>query len=44
MQPVDAASSDLRRSVAEGVDVSDLVPAGVVAAIGREGLYRPTPC
>jgi nicotinate-nucleotide adenylyltransferase len=44
MQPVDASSSELRRGVAEGVDVSDLVPAGVVAAIGREGLYRPTPC
>ena len=44
MQPVAAASSQLRRSVADGIDVSDLVPAGVVAAIGREGLYRPTPC
>jgi nicotinic acid mononucleotide adenylyltransferase len=44
MQPVAAASSQLRRSVAEGIDVSGLVPAGVVAAIDREGLYRPTPC
>ena len=44
MQPVAAASSDLRRNVADGVDVSDLVPAGVAAAIDREGLYRPTPC
>jgi nicotinate-nucleotide adenylyltransferase len=44
MQPVAAASSDLRRSVADGVDVRDLVPAGVAAAIDREGLYRPTPC
>lgn len=44
MEPVDISSSELRRRVAEGADVSGLVPAGVAAAIEREGLYAPTPC
>jgi nicotinate-nucleotide adenylyltransferase len=44
MQPVDVSSSELRRKVAEGLDVAGLMPAAVAAAIGREGLYAPTPC
>ena len=44
MQPVDVSSSELRRMVAEGMDVTGLVPAAVAAAIEREGLYAPTPC
>jgi nicotinate-nucleotide adenylyltransferase len=44
MEPVDIASSELRRRVAQGTDVSDMVPAAVSAAIAREGLYGPDPC
>jgi nicotinate-nucleotide adenylyltransferase len=44
MEPVAAASSDVRERIALGEDVSALVPAGVAAAIRREGLYLPTPC
>jgi nicotinate-nucleotide adenylyltransferase len=44
LQPVDVSSSELRRKVAEGMDVAGLMPAAVAEAIGREGLYAPTPC
>lgn len=44
MAPVAVSSSELRRRVAEGRDVTGLVPAAVAAAIAREGLYAPTPC
>jgi nicotinate-nucleotide adenylyltransferase len=44
MEPVDVSSSELRQRVAEGADVTGLVPAEVAAAIEREGLYAPTPC
>lgn len=44
MEPVDVASSELRRIVAERGDVRGMVPTAVVAAIDREGLYAPTPC
>jgi nicotinate-nucleotide adenylyltransferase len=44
MPPVDVSSSELRRKVAEGMDVAGLMPPAVVEAIGREGLYAPTPC
>ena len=44
MEPVDVASSELRRIVAEGGDVRGMVPTAVVAVIDREGLYAPTPC
>ena len=44
MQPVDVSSSELRRRVALGLDVTGLVPQAVAAAIAREGLYSPTPC
>lgn len=44
MEPVEAASSEIREQVARGEDVSALVPPGVAAAITREGLYAPTPC
>jgi nicotinate-nucleotide adenylyltransferase len=44
MHPVDVSSSELRRRVANGMDVTGLVPAAVSAAIAREGLYAPTPC
>jgi nicotinate-nucleotide adenylyltransferase len=41
MEPVEASSSEIRERVARGEDVSALVPAGVAAAIEREGLYTP---
>jgi nicotinate-nucleotide adenylyltransferase len=44
MQPVDVSSSELRRRVAQGGDVTALVPPAVSAAIDREGLYAPAPC
>jgi nicotinate-nucleotide adenylyltransferase len=44
LQPVDVSSSELRRKVAEGMDVAGLMPAAVAETIGREGLYAPTPC
>ena len=43
MQPVDAASSELRRSVAEGIDVSDLVPAGGGRGDRARGAVPPDP-
>jgi nicotinate-nucleotide adenylyltransferase len=39
MEPVDISSSDLRRRIGEGEDVSAMVPEAVVEAITREGLY-----
>jgi nicotinate-nucleotide adenylyltransferase len=44
MQAVDVSSSEVRRRIADGVDVTGLVPAAVADAIAREGLYAPTPC
>jgi nicotinate-nucleotide adenylyltransferase len=44
MAPVDVSSSQLRERVAQGEDVSELVPPAVAAAIEREGLYAHTPC
>jgi nicotinic acid mononucleotide adenylyltransferase len=44
MEPVDVSSSALRRMVGEGGDVSAMVPAAVVDAIAREGLYAQAPC
>jgi nicotinate-nucleotide adenylyltransferase len=44
MEPVDVSSSALRRMVGEGGDVSAMVPAAVVDAITREGLYAQAPC
>jgi len=44
MEPVDVSSSALRRMVGEGGDVSAMVPAAVVDAIAREGLYAEAPC
>jgi nicotinate-nucleotide adenylyltransferase len=41
MEPVPISSSDVRRLVAEGRPVADLVPAPVAAEIARLGLYRP---
>lgn len=37
---VDVSSTEVRARVARGVDVSALVPPGVLAVIEREGLYR----
>jgi nicotinate-nucleotide adenylyltransferase len=44
MRPVDVSSSDVRRMVADGMDVTGLVPAPVAESIEREGLYAQTPC
>jgi nicotinate-nucleotide adenylyltransferase len=44
MDPVDAASSDIRERIGRGDDVSALVPRRVAAVIAREGLYAGTPC
>jgi nicotinate-nucleotide adenylyltransferase len=38
--PVDVSSSQVRRRIAAGQTVSDLVPAAVNAYIERKGLYR----
>jgi nicotinate-nucleotide adenylyltransferase len=37
---VDVSSTEVRARVAEGGDVSALVPSGVLAVMEREGLYR----
>ncbi|MHB1194684.1 MAG: nicotinate-nucleotide adenylyltransferase [Longimicrobiales bacterium] len=37
---VDVSATRIRAAVAAGEDVSGMVPAGVLAVIGREGLYR----
>ncbi|HSW29258.1 MAG TPA: nicotinate-nucleotide adenylyltransferase [Longimicrobiales bacterium] len=37
---VDVSATRVRAAVAAGEDVSGMVPAGVLAVIGREGLYR----
>jgi nicotinate-nucleotide adenylyltransferase len=44
MEPVEVSSSAVRRMIGEGEDVGALVPAPVVEAIRREGLYLQTPC
>lgn len=44
MEPVDVSSSAVRRMIGEGEDVSSMVPAPVLEAIAREGLYLQTPC
>jgi len=44
MEPVDVSSSGLRTLIADGADVRAKVPAAVVEAITREGLYLQTPC
>jgi nicotinic acid mononucleotide adenylyltransferase len=36
---VDVSSTDVRRLVRDGRDVSTLVPPGVLEIIEREGLY-----
>ena len=41
MEPVPISSSDVRRLVAEGAPIADLVPPAVAAEIERLGLYRP---
>jgi len=41
MDPVPISSSDIRRLVATGEPVADLVPPAVAAEIERLGLYRP---
>jgi nicotinate-nucleotide adenylyltransferase len=44
IRPVDVSSSALRMRIAQGLDVSGMVPGSVADAIAREGLYSPTPC
>jgi nicotinate-nucleotide adenylyltransferase len=44
MEPVDVSSSAVRRRIGAGADVDGMVPAAVVQAITREGLYLQTPC
>jgi len=41
MEPVPISSSDVRRLVAEGASIADLVPPAVAAEIKRLRLYRP---
>jgi nicotinate-nucleotide adenylyltransferase len=43
VDPIDLSSSDVRRRIAAGMDVSGLVPAPVAEAIARAGLYRRGP-
>ena len=43
MQPVDVSSSELRRRVALGLDVTAMVPPAVAAAIGARGVVLPDP-
>lgn len=40
-RPVDASSTEIRKRIAEGRDISDLVPASVERYIKEHGLYRP---
>src|SRR5205823_3110818 len=42
MEPVDVSSSALRQRIGEGADVRSMLPAAVVDAIRREGLYLQT--
>jgi nicotinate-nucleotide adenylyltransferase len=44
MEPVDVASTAIRRAVADGADLRDLVPEGVASVIAAEGLYREGAC
>lgn len=39
LEPLDISSSDVRRRVARGEPIDDLVPAPVAAEIARRGLY-----
>ena len=39
MEPIPISSSDIRRLVAAGTTVDDLVPPAVAAEIERRGLY-----
>jgi nicotinic acid mononucleotide adenylyltransferase len=41
MEPVPISSSDIRRLVAEGEPIGELVPPAVAEEIERLGLYRP---
>jgi nicotinate-nucleotide adenylyltransferase len=40
MPPMDIAATDIRRRVAEGADISALVPPAVALYIRQQGLYR----
>ena len=40
LEPVDASSSEIRRRVARGEPIDDVVPLDVAAEIARLGLYR----
>jgi nicotinate-nucleotide adenylyltransferase len=40
MPPMDIAATDIRRRVAEGADISALVPPAVALYIHQQGLYR----
>ena len=40
LDPIDVSSSDVRRRVARGEPIDDVVPSDVAAAIARLGLYR----
>ena len=42
MEPIPISSSDIRRLVAAGSPIDDLVPQAVAAEIERRGLYAPT--
>ncbi len=39
---VDVSSTEVRKAVAQGRDITGLVPEAVAAVIAREGLYRGT--
>jgi nicotinate-nucleotide adenylyltransferase len=41
LPPIEASSSEVRRRVAAGEPIDDLVPAAVARYIGQHGLYRP---
>ena len=40
-EPIELSSTDIRTAVAEGRDISGLVPAGVADFIYKNGLYLP---
>ena len=39
MPPMDISSTDIRRRIAQGLAIDDLVPAGVAEYIASHGLY-----
>ena len=43
MQPVDVSSSEVRRRISQGVDVSGLVPDAVAGRRRARGVVRPDP-